>query len=171
MAINTYEDDNGKAGDLCLVSVFRFYVRGLGGFGYPGKIFDPIPDVPTRAFDFEAEQDTVINQALLYRLCGDPNPLHVDMEMAALGGFDKPILHGLCQYGIAAKLIVQSLCDHDSHKLRMISVRFTSHVFPGDKLIVRGWVDGTSVVFEMRTKERGDVVIVGKAMLTEAPKL
>lgn len=168
MAIRTFEDEDGKAGDLCLVNIFRFYIRGMGGFGFKGKTQDIMPDIPTTKPNFTTEQATLPNQALLYRLSGDPNPLHVDADMAALGGFDKPILHGLCQYGVSAKIIVQKLCNHDATKLKSISVRFTSHVFPGETLVMRGWVEGASVIFEVSTKERGKVVIVGKAMLSEA---
>jgi len=166
VAIKSYESVDGCIGDLALVNISKFYVRGLGGFGFKGKLMDHIPPIPKTNPTFEVIQNTMINQALIYRLNGDPNPLHIDMNMASIAGFSRPILHGLCQYGISAKLIVQTLCDHDASRLRQISVRFTSHVFPGDTLILRGWVLNTLVVFEMITKERGIPVIIGKAVLT-----
>lgn len=88
-------------GDKYFDADFRFFIRGLGGFGDKGKE-TPIPTVPKRKPDSVSEYKTAPNLAFLYRLSGDVNPLHVDSDMAAIGGFEKPILHGLCTYGITA---------------------------------------------------------------------
>lgn len=91
--------------------------------------------------------------------------------MASMGGFDKPILHGLCFYGISAKLVVQGLCGGDETLLKSISGRFTSHVFPGETLEVKMWQSGTKVLFETSTTERKLTVCQGFAEISEKPKL
>jgi hypothetical protein len=92
-----------------LQSVIRtsLFVRGLGGFGYKGTVKNPFPAVPKRAPDMTKEEPTTKNQAILYRLCNDRNPLHIDPDMAAMGGFEAPILHGLCTKGISVKAVQQ----------------------------------------------------------------
>lgn len=91
--------------------------------------------------------------------------------MAAMGGFEKPILHGLCSYGIAAKAVVQNFCGGDGNLLKSISARFTSHVFPGETLIVSLWQDGTKITFAAKTKERGLDVLIGGGEIAPAAKL
>lgn len=90
-----------------LQSVTRtsLFVRGLGGFGHKGTIKNPFPAVPKRAPDMVKEEPTTKNQALIYRLCNDRNPLHIDPDMAAMGGFEAPILHGLCTKGMSVKAV------------------------------------------------------------------
>jgi len=83
------------------------------------------------------------------------NPLHVDPDMAAMGNFDKPILHGLCSYGICARLICEGWLENDPNKIKSVAVRFTSHVFPGDTIVVSTWKEGNVIVFSAKTKERG----------------
>jgi acyl dehydratase len=81
------------------------FIRGVGGFGHKGIVKNPFPEVPKRAPDMTVEEKTTSNQAILYRLCNDMNPLHVDPEMAAMGGFEAPILHGLCFMGITTRSV------------------------------------------------------------------
>jgi len=89
--------------------------------------------------------------------------------MAALGGFDRPILHGLCSYGIAAKAILREFCGYDVNKFKSISARFTSHVFPGETIVTEMWKDGNRVVFTSKTQERGKITVQGYAELNEEP--
>merc|ERR1712146_311607 len=96
------------------------------------------------------------------------NPPHIDPDMAGMGGFDKPILHGLCTYGICAKNIVKGLLGGDVNKLKKLSCRFTSHVFPGETLVINTWKDGSKVIYNATTKERGKVVIFGVADIDSA---
>ena len=88
-----------------------------------------------------------------------------------MGGFDRPILHGLCTYGISGKQIVQNFLNGDHTKLKSIRCRFTSHVFPGETLQFNFWVNGTTITYAARTKERGKVVIIGDAVIEAAAKL
>jgi len=97
------------------------FIRKLGGFGYKGKNVVPsIPKLPKTAPESHVEIKTDTNQAIVYRLSGDYNPLHIDPNMAAMGGFDKPILHGLCFYGLAAKAALSKYCDYDPTNFKSI---------------------------------------------------
>ncbi len=98
-----------------------------------------IPEVPNSPPTATREYKSSENQALLYRLAGDFNPLHADPNMAAMGGFDKPIIHGLCSYGICAKLVYDQYCDNDPNNFKEMNARFTSHVFPGETYVVDMW--------------------------------
>jgi acyl dehydratase len=171
--IKTYEKkEDGKPGDLALTNTMSLFIRGMGGFGHKGILNDSIPSIPESAPTKVLEQQTVQNQALIYRLSGDINPLHVDSNMAQAGGFDKPILHGLCFYGIAAKQIIKAYCNNEAKNFKSIKARFTSHVFPGETLIFRTWYDGKgTVIFDGATKERGKQFIVGFARIEPAQKL
>jgi acyl dehydratase len=164
-------DESGKKGDKACMGKFKVFIRGIGGFGFPGKDKGPGYGVPKTAPTKTMTQKTDPNQAIVYRLAGDFNPLHIDPDMAAMGGFDKPILHGLCFYGISAKLLVEGLCAGDETQLKSISARFTSHVFPGETLQCKMWVNGTKVAFETSTVERGLAVAQGVAELQAQPKL
>ena len=108
---------------------------------------------------------------MLYRLCGDPNPLHVDPDMAEMGGFNKPILHGLCSFGISARAIQQHFFKANPDLMKQIAVRFTSHVFPGETLVVEAWKESDKILFTTKTKERGLVVVQGMVQLPKDAKL
>ena len=147
-------------------------IRGVGGFGHKGGAVNiTYPDIPKRAPDTVVEDQTAPNQAFLYRLCGDLNPLHVDQDMAGLGGFERPILHGLCSYGFTARVIYEKYCNSDPSVLVKYGARFTSHVFPGETLVVEIWKEGNKLIFQSKTKERGKVVLKGYADLKDQPKL
>ena len=128
-----------------------FYV-GAGGFGGdPGPKAEKI--VPTEGVepDFSISEKVADNQAVIYRLSGDYNPLHLDPEAAKKGGFDRPILHGLCTYGFATRAIVNELLDGDVARLKEFSARFSDSVYPGDTLTTEGWKSDDGYIIQART--------------------
>lgn len=146
-------------------------MRGIGGFGDKGILQDEIPKPPTGKPTATVEYKSSENQALLYRLAGDFNPLHADPNMASMGGFEKPIIHGLCTAGICARTVYDTYCDNDVENFKEFNVRFTSHVFPGETYIVDMYKEGQKVVFAARTKERGKVSALGYCIVGAAAKL
>src|SRR5579864_597607 len=114
------------------------FIRGEGGFGGPRGAGPPW-ERPGREPDQQVVLRTRPEQALVYRLSGDRNPLHVDPKFAAKGGFSQPILHGLCTYGITGRALLHALCGSDPARFRSMSGRFSSPVLPGDSLTVSMW--------------------------------
>ena len=154
------------------------FIRGIGGYEKGKKTESqqpPIPPVPKTAPSLTLEQQTTPNQAILYRLNGDMNPLHVDPAMAEMGGFEKPILHGLCFFGITAKLIMTKMTNNDVEQFQHMRARFVGHFFPGETLLVNAWIqkNGTEIIVESRAKERNKQVLIGLIQLKKsiAPKL
>lgn len=124
------------------------FIRGEGGWGGDRGPSGPQNEAPTdRAPDHEVTLQTSTDQAFIYRLSGDRNPLHTDPSFAALGGFDRPILHGLCTYGFTGRALLAELADNDVTRFHHIEGRFSSPVLPGDALTVRMWrvANGTAV--------------------------
>lgn len=140
--------------ELLVLSRSSIFIRGEGGFGESpdgGRgVPRPTPawDLPEREPDVVAELSTWPGQALVYRLSGDRNPLHSDPAFARRGGFDRPILHGLCTYGMSARALITGLADGDAAALTAIGGRFSAPVTPGDTLTVRAWHTGEDVVFQ-----------------------
>ena len=133
--------------------------RGDGGFG-GSRGQTPTPHViPGREPDMACQLQTTSNQALLYRLNGDWNPLHADPELAATAGFQRPILHGLCTYGIACHAILKTVLDYDYTLIAEFDARFSSPVLPGDTIATDIWQDGNVISFECRAVERNVTVI------------
>jgi acyl dehydratase len=135
------------------------FARADGGFGGPLK---PAPEphaIPARTPDFVHSVATRPDQALLYRLTGDRNPLHADPALAARAGFKAPILHGLCTYGTACKSILQNVCKYDGSIMRSFDVRFTAPVYPGETIVTSIWVDGRIVSFQSKVAERELIVL------------
>ncbi len=135
------------------------FFRGDGGFG--GKADGaPVPHVlPEREPDAVCEMPGRVDQAMVYALCGDRNPLHRDPEFAKKAGFDVPILHGLCSYGIACHAVVKTMLDYDQTQMTGFDVRFSSPVFPGETQVVEMWKDDKVISFRVRLKERNVVSI------------
>jgi len=151
----TSKDEKGE--EVCF-NQLSLYIRGIGGFGGDRGSNAELENFPSRKPDAIQLQKTNPNQALLYRLCGDLNPLHADPQMASFGGFEKPILHGLCTFGIAGTAVLKHFCDDDPRKLKSIRVRFSKHVFPGETVITEMWrISPTKVVFQCKVVERPEV--------------
>jgi acyl dehydratase len=153
-----------KSGEPLFTNRSGVYVRGEGGFG--GEPGPPAGNLaPEREPDFVVESKTLPQQALLYRMAsGDKNPLHADPAFAAFAGFERPILHGLCTYGIVCKAVVESALDGDPARVRDYAARFTGHVFPGETLVTSIWAEPDRHVFSATTKERGSTVLANAAI-------
>ncbi len=169
--------DKGKAALLIMESKTRdendeplyttrssLFIRGEGGFGGPSgpKAANQAPDRPA---DGVIESKTLPQQALLYRLNGDKNPLHADPEFAKMGGFDQPIIHGLCSYGIACKAVVDGALDGDTERVARYQARFAGVAFPGETYLTSFWRAGDPIFLAARSKER-DAPIITNAALT-----
>lgn len=137
----------------------QIFVRGEGGWGGdrgPSGRLDPPAGEPDRTVERAVRED----QALLYRLSGDYNPLHADPEFAKRAGFDRPILHGLCTYGITLKAVVDTLLDGDVSRVRSYTTRFAGVVFPGETLRIRMWRGQGEVRVAVSAVERDDAPVL-----------
>jgi acyl dehydratase len=135
------------------------FIRGEGGFGGDRGPSGPQNVPPEREPDEAVTYQTSPDQALVYRLSGDRNPLHSDPSFAALGGFDRPILHGLCSYGFTGRALLHTLCGSDPSRFRHVEARFAAPVLPGDALTVSMWrIDGGEALFTT-SRQDGTVVI------------
>lgn len=149
---------------LCTLQSTMF-ARGDGGFGGPKDGAAEPHRLPERKPDLVHECDTRPDQAFIYALSGDRNPLHRDPNVAKMAGFPRPILHGLCTYGTACRAIISTVCDYDPAKIAGFDVRFSSPVFPGETVVTEIWVDGKIVSYRSRLKER-DVVVLNNGKCT-----
>jgi acyl dehydratase len=144
----------------------NLFARGDGGFGGPTHDGKEIPVRPDREPDRTVDITTRPNQALLYRLSGDRNPLHSDPAVALKAGFDRPILHGLCTYAICCRAILESYADFDSTAIERFAARFAAPAYPGETISVDIWSSGRDLAFEARVKvRRATVVKYGQAKL------
>lgn len=141
---------DATSGDTVAESRNVTFLRGDGGFSAGGGKSDPgpepLPAVPERAADVEVSYATRPEAALIYRLSGDVNPLHADPEVAAKAGFDRPILHGLCTYGMAARAAIEQVLGHDASRLKRLALRFTSPVWPGETVRYELWREGAALL-------------------------
>ncbi len=154
-------DENGEE---IFFNTFSVFLRGEGGFGGESGP-KPTNAAPDRDPDKVVEMPTLPQQALIYRLCGDRNPLHADPGFASMGGFDKPILHGLCTFGIVGRAVLQEYCDNDPAKVKSIKVRFSGNVFPGETIVVEMWKESDDkILVRAKTAERGLDVITNAAV-------
>ncbi|WP_020206527.1 MaoC/PaaZ C-terminal domain-containing protein [Cupriavidus sp. WS] len=159
--------DDASGAELATVTHTTF-CRADGGFGQGDAPPEALPAAPARAPDAVRSLAILPQAALLYRLNADPNPLHADPEVARAAGFDKPILHGLCTYGVAARALVDTFADGDGDRLLELNVRFSRPVFPGETLAVRMWRDGSHdgaqrVLFDARIAAR-DVTVLSNGV-------
>ena len=144
------------------------FARGDGGFGGPTTGAPEPHQLPERIADAVCETDTRVDQALLYRLSGDRNPLHSDPKIAKMAGFPRPILHGLCSYGTACRAVLQTICKYDHAMIAGFDVRFSAPVFPGETMITEMWRDENLVSFRSKVKER-DLIVSNNGKCTLRP--
>ncbi|KAL5891353.1 bifunctional hydroxyacyl-CoA dehydrogenase/enoyl-CoA hydratase fox2 [Pyricularia oryzae] len=154
---------HAETGEEIFYNEASIFLRGSGGFGGPKKAQDRGASTaantpPKRSPDVVVEEKTTEEQACIYRLSGDYNPLHVDPQFAKMGGFPQPILHGLCFFGISGKAVYQQF-----GKIKNIKVRFAGVVMPGQTLVTEMWKEGNKIIFQTKVKETGKLAIGGAA--------
>ena len=155
-----------KTGELLWTTRSSVFIRGEGGWDGDRGPSGPQNEPPAKAPDHEVTLQTSPDQAFVYRLSGDRNPLHTDPSFAAIGGFDRPILHGLCSYGFTGRALLGALCNNDVTKFKHIEGRFSSPVMPGDALTIRMWNIGAGeTVF---TTSVGDRVVIDQGLVRHA---
>ncbi|MGV0635434.1 MaoC/PaaZ C-terminal domain-containing protein [Mycolicibacillus trivialis] len=154
-------------GELLWTQQRSIFARGEGGFGGERGPSGP-GGPPERDPDLQVDIPVLPQQALIYRLCGDRNPLHSDPEFAAGAGFDQPILHGLCTYGMTCKAIVDAALDGDAGAVRSFGARFAGVVFPGETLRAQLWTEGDSVLATVTAPGRDDAVVLSGVELVRA---
>lgn len=157
---NLYDKSSGQ--HLATVTHTTF-ARGDGGFSCADGLTDPsLPSpasIPRREPDRRVEIVTLPQSALMYRLCADRNPLHSTPSVARAAGFERPILHGLCTYGIAGHALLAQWCEHDPSRLKSLSARFTAPVLPGDTLSIEMFRENDAVLFRVRVEARDQTVL------------
>ncbi|MGV0744384.1 MaoC/PaaZ C-terminal domain-containing protein [Mycolicibacterium sp. XJ870] len=155
------------SGTLLWTTTRSIFARGEGGFGGE-RGPSSSAQAPERAPDLEIALPTLPQQALLYRLCGDRNPLHSDPAFAKAAGFDRPILHGLCTYGIGCKAIVDNLLDGDVSQVASYSARFAGVVFPGETLQANIWKEDGRFIGVLTAPSRDNAVVLSGVELVPA---
>ena len=162
--LNISFETRNESGDLLFENKAIIVDRSAGNFGGDrGPKSEIIVPPEGKEPDFQVEYATTKDQCALYRLSGDKNPLHIDPEFARKGGFDRPILQGLCSFGFAGRAILHSVCGGDPARFKSFSVRFMNVVYPGDTLITEGWKTDTGA-YIIQTKTRDGRVVLGNAM-------
>ena len=161
----TYDKElfDKATGDRLATVTHTTFCRGDGGFSARDGLSDPSPSsppkVPQREPDLVSELPTLPQQALLYRLCADRNPLHSEPAAARKAGFERPILHGLGTYGVAGHALLASLCDYDPRRLKSLFARFSAPVFPGETIRFEIYREGAEIAFRARVMARDRVVL------------
>jgi acyl dehydratase len=143
---------------VCTV-LSTLFVRGAGGFGGSCGHEPTAAAIPDRPADRTLEVATTPNQALLFRLLGDRNPLHADPAVAKAAGFDRPILHGACTFGIACATVLRTFAGLDPARLSRFTARFAGPLYPGETLVFSFWTEGERIAFRASTAERGAPVL------------
>jgi len=169
------KDDKGRT--IC-INESTLFLRGTtvktGFSGAPQKrreLSSLAVSIPDRAPDAVVKQKIPENQAAIYRLSGDLNPLHIDPDFATKARFKKPILHGLCSYGVASRHVIATFADNDPKRMKCVKARFTKHVFPGEEVQTEMWkVNSTRVIFQLRVVGR-DEIAIGNAFVEFHPAL
>ena len=152
------------SGDKLFTIVTSIFARGDGGFGGKPQGGPALHEIPDRVPDLVHECDTRPDQAFLYALSGDRNPLHRDPAFAKMVGFPRPILHGLCSYGTACRAVLETLAQYQPETIKQFDVRFSKPVFPGETLVVELWQDGVTISYRASVKERPGTVVLNNGL-------
>ncbi len=155
---------DAASGDKLFTIVTSIFARGDGGFGGKPQGGPQPHDIPERAADLVQECDTRPDQAFVYALSGDRNPLHRDPAFAKMVGFPRPILHGLCSYGTACRAVLSTVAEYQPERIRQFDVRFSKPVFPGETLVVELWQDGATISYRASVKERPGTVVLNNGL-------
>ncbi|MBL8954755.1 MAG: SDR family NAD(P)-dependent oxidoreductase [Myxococcaceae bacterium] len=166
--IDTYDSDTGA---LLVKNDVSMVVRGAGGWGGERGPATDVNVAPDRAPDAVVTEKTSDSQALLYRLSGDWNPLHVDPQFATMFGFDKPILHGLCTFGYVGRAVINSFLDGDPRKFKSIKVRFADSVFPGETIRTEMWKEKDGRILLRATAVERNKVVISNAAVELYPEI
>jgi len=157
-------ESTDASGEKLFTNRFSLFLRGEGGFGgEPGPKAGNEP--PDRAPDGVLETTTLPQQALIYRLSGDKNPLHADPEFAKMAGFETPIIHGLCSYGVVCKAVVDGVLGGRTDQVARYQARFRGVGYPGETYLTSYWREGNQILIESKSKER-DAVVISNAAIT-----
>ncbi|MHB8780613.1 MAG: MaoC/PaaZ C-terminal domain-containing protein [Candidatus Geothermincolia bacterium] len=163
--IELHADTIDENGEVVFFNKFGVFVRGEGGFGGE-KGPEPGNEPPDRAPDAVIEDQTLPQQAAIYRLSGDYNPLHIDPNISGLVGYEKPILHGLCSFGFVGRAVLKQYCDNDPSRFKAIKVRFSRHVFPGETIVTEMWQESDDkIIVQAKVKERGETCLSNCAVM------
>lgn len=151
------EDDKGPL----YTTHATLFIRGAGGFGGERGPSSQAAEIliPDRAPDHVVEDITRAEQAALYRLTGDRNPIHIDPNFAKFGGFEKPFLHGLCTYGFAGRAALSALCGGNPERFKSMSGRFSDQVYMGDSIISKIWEEGNGTAVMQVETQKGNIVL------------
>jgi acyl dehydratase len=152
-------DSQDKNGTPLCTNWAGVFVRGAGGFGGPAQPQKGLPPLPAKDPDYVFEAPTDPNQAALYRMSGDRNPLHIDPAVAKAVGFAQPILHGLCTYGVVCRRFVKELWQGDADRIKSYAARFSAPVIPGETLQVKVWSPHSNLYLLEAYNNRGQAVL------------
>jgi acyl dehydratase len=152
--------------DICTL-VTTILARGDGGFGGERKATPKTDIIPKSEPDIVCDLPTQPQQALIYRLTGDFNPLHASPTVARNAGFKAPILHGLCTMGVATHALIKSCCDYDTSRFKRMRLRFSAPVYPGETIRTEIWINGNEMAFCCKSLEQDKVVINNGYLLVE----
>lgn len=150
---------NDESGELLATLRATLMCRGDGGCGSTGYVAPPVVKTPETLAENIIELPTLPQQALIYRLNGDMNPLHADPVLAHKVGFERPILHGLCSFGFAVHALLSQWCEYDEARLQRVAARFSAPMYPGETFVVESWRVNEHVAFRVLSKERKMVVL------------
>ena len=154
-----------STGEPLFTNRSSIYIKGEGGFGADSGPSTSV-EIPDREPDHVVQSATLPQQALLYRISsGDKNPLHADPGFAGFAGYERPILHGLCTYGIVAKAVVDTVLKGQPGDIASYRSRFSGHVFPGETIVSRIWDEGDRILVVAETQERG-LPVITNAVIT-----